>query len=97
MEFIITRSSIINNCNTDGEYHLIYDENERPCAEAYLKKIVDTEGNLCSRYFINIDDSISGLDELREKYDADILVTKNADFPDYMALIIYDEELLQIF
>lgn len=97
MEYIITRASIVNRCNTDGNYYLFFTEKERPCEEAYLKEITDIEGNKCSRYFINLNDSISELDKLGEKYNSDILVTKNADFPNYIALMIYDEELLPVY
>ena len=44
-EHIITRSSIINNCNSDGKLHLLFTEEERPCSEAYLKEVYDNDGN----------------------------------------------------
>lgn len=94
MECIITRSSIINRCNTDGELHLIFTETEKPCEEAYLKELLDSDSNKCSRYFIDLD-TITELDKLGEKYDTDILVSKNLDFPEYTALILYDEEIKQ--
>ena len=94
MECIISKSSIINRCNEDGEIHLLFTEREKPCEEAYLKEVLDVEGNKCSRYFINLD-TIADLDKLGEKYDTDVLVTKNLDFPEYTALILYDEEIKQ--
>ena len=94
MECIISKSSIINRCNEDGEIHLLFTEREKPCEEAYLKEVLDVEGNKCSRYFINLD-TITDLDKLGEKYDTDVLVTKNLDFPEYTAIILYDEEIKQ--
>ncbi|RKI93756.1 hypothetical protein D7V94_03570 [Parablautia intestinalis] len=94
MECIISKSSIINRCNEDGEIHLLFAEREKPCEEAYLKEVLDLEGNKCNRYFINLD-TIIELDKLSEKYDTDVLVTKNLDFPEYTALILYDEEIKQ--
>ena len=94
MECIISRSSIINRCNKAGELHLIFTEKEKPCEEAYLKGLLDSDGNKCSRYFIDLD-TITELDKLGEKYDIDVLVTKNLDFPEYTALILYDEEIRQ--
>lgn len=92
MECIISRASIINKCNKDGVLHLLFTEKEKPCEEAYIKEILDNDGNICSRYFIDLD-TITELDNLGEKYDIDILVTKNLDFPKYIALILYDEEI----
>ena len=94
MECIITKSSIINRCNKDGELHLLFTEKEKPCEEAYLKKLLDKDGNACSRYFLNLH-TILDIDKLGEKYDTDILVTKNLDFPEYIALVLYDEEIRQ--
>lgn len=94
MECIISKSSIINRCNEDGEIHLLFTEREKPCEEAYLKEVLDVDGNKCSRYFIDLD-TIIELDKLGEKYDTDVLVTKNLDFPEYTALILYDEEIKQ--
>lgn len=94
MECIILRASIINRCNEDGEFHLLFTEKEKPCEEAYIKELLDSDGNKCSRYFIDLD-TITELDKLGEKYDTDVLVTKNLDFPEYTALILYDEEIRQ--
>lgn len=94
MECVISKSSIINRCNEDGEIHLLFTEREKPCEEAYLKEVLDVEGNKCSRYFIDLD-TITDLDKLGEKYDTDVLVTKNLDFPEYTAIILYDEEIKQ--
>ena len=94
MECIISKSSIINRCNEDEEIHLLFTEREKPCEEAYLKEILDSDGNKCSRYFIDLN-TIIELDKLGEKYDTDVLVTKNMDFPEYTALILYDEEIKQ--
>ena len=66
MECIISRSSVINKCNEDGEFHLLFTDKEKPCEEAYLKELLDSDGN-----------------------------TKNLDFPEYTALILYDEEIKQ--
>lgn len=54
MKYIITRTSIINKCNSYGVLHLFFTEKENPCEEASFEKIYDNKGNLCSRYFINI-------------------------------------------
>ena len=94
MECIISRSSVINRCNEDGELHLLFTEKEKPCEEAYIKELLDSDGNKCSRYFIDLD-TITELDKLGEKYNTDVLVTKNLDFPEYTALILYDEEIKQ--
>lgn len=94
MECIISRASIVNRCNKDGNLHLVFTEKEKPCEEAYLKDILDSDGNNCRRYFVDIN-TIKELDELGEKYDLDVMVTKNLDFPEYTALILYDEEILQ--
>lgn len=94
MECIISKSSIINRCNRDGKLHLFFTEKEKPCGEAYLKEILDIDGNKCSRYFIDLE-TISEVDGLGEKYGVDILVTKNLDFPECIALVLYDEEIEQ--
>ena len=73
---------------------MLFTEREKPCEEAYLKEVLDVEGNKCSRYFIDLD-TITDLDKLGEKYDTDVLVTKNLDFPEYTAIILYDEEIKQ--
>lgn len=92
MECIILKSSIINRCSKDGKLHLLFTEKEKPCEEAYLKEILDIDGNKCSRYFIDLE-TISEVDGLGEKYGMDILVTKNLDFPECIALVLYDEEI----
>lgn len=94
MECIISRSSVINRCNTDGELHLSFTEKEKPCEEAYLKEVRDNVGNLCSRYFIDLD-TVSDLDMIGEKYGTDVMVTRNLDFPGYIAVVLYDEEIRQ--
>lgn len=93
-EYIISRSSIINHCNTDGKLHLLFTEEERPCSEAYLKELYDNDGNKCSRYFINIS-SIEEADELGDKYGVDVLITRNLDFDGLISLVLYDEEIEQ--
>lgn len=93
-EHMITRSSIINNCNSDGKLHLLFTEEERPCSEAYLKEVYDNDDNKCSRYFINLS-SIEEVDELGNKYDVDVLITRNLDFDGIISLVLYDEEILQ--
>lgn len=94
MECIVSKSSIINRCNRDGKLHLFFTEKEKPCEEAYLKEVLDSAGKKCSRYFIELE-TISEVDELGEKYGMDILVTKNLDFPQCIALVLYDEEIVQ--
>lgn len=94
MECIISKSSVINRCSKDGKLHLFFTEKEKPCGEAYLKEILDIDGNKCSRYFIDLE-TISEVDGLGEKYGVDILVTKNLDFPECIALVLYDEEIEQ--
>ena len=91
-EYMITRASIINRCNSDGKEHLMFTEKERPCKEAFLKEIKDNEGTICSRYFIQLE-SIEDIDELGTKYDVDILVTRNLDFNNVISLVLYDEEI----
>ena len=91
-EYMITRSSIINICNSDGKLHIKFTEKERPCKEAYLKELKDVEGTLCSRYFIQID-SIEEADELGTKYDVDVLISRNLNFEGIISLVLYDEEI----
>ena len=50
------------------------------------------DGNKCSRYFINIA-SIEEADELGDKYDVDVLITRNLDFDGIISLVLYDEEI----
>ena len=94
MECIISKASIINRCNKDGKLHLFFTEKERPCEEAYLKEILDSDGNKCSRYFIDLE-TISEVDRLGEEYGVDIRVTRNLDFPQCIALVLSDEEIKQ--
>ena len=42
MECIISRSSVINRCNEDGELHLLFIKKEKPCEEAYIKELLDS-------------------------------------------------------
>jgi len=92
MRYMSTRSSIINRCNSDGKLHLIMTEKERPCPEAELCELLDNNGELCSRYFIELS-TIEDIDRLGSKYDVDVLVSRNTMFDDYIALIFYDEEI----
>lgn len=94
MLYIITRSSIINRCNSDGQLHYIITEQERPCDEAFLMNLLDTEGNECSRFMIQLE-TIEDIDRLGEKYGVDVMVTRNNSFSDYIALVLYDEEIDQ--
>ncbi len=94
MECIISRASTINRCNRDGKLHLFFTEKERPCGKAYLKEILDSGGNKCSRYFIDLG-TVSEVDRLGEEYGVDVLVTRNLDFPQCIALVLYDEEIKQ--
>lgn len=76
------------------ENFIFFTEEERPCSEAYLKEVYDNDGNKCSRYFINLS-SIEEVDELGNKYDVDVLITRNLDFDGIISLVLYDEEILQ--
>ena len=96
MKYIISRSSIINRCNSDGNLHLLMTEKERPCKEAVLEELKDNDGKVCSRYMIELT-SIEDIDELGEKYDVDVLVTKNNDFEQYIAIVLYDEEIKKLY
>ncbi|MBQ8547463.1 MAG: hypothetical protein IJ427_03105 [Lachnospiraceae bacterium] len=91
-EYIITRVSIINRCWEDGKLHLKFTEKERPCKEAYLKELLDNDGNECSRYFLELN-SIEEVDALGGKYDVDVMISRNLNFDNIIALILYDEEL----
>ena len=91
---MITRASIINRCNSDGEVHLVFTEKERPCREAFLKELQDNNGKNCSRYFIELD-SIEDVDKLGDQYDVDVLVTRNLSFDNIISLVLYDEEINQ--
>ena len=92
-KYIITRASIINRCNSDGKEHLLITEYERPCEEAFLDYLEDNEGNQCSRFFVELDGSLEAVDKLADKYDVDVLVSRNGDFPEYIALVLYDEDI----
>ena len=96
MKYIISRSSIINRCNSDGNLHLLMTEKERPCKEAVLEELKDNDGKVCSRYMIELT-SIEDIDELGDKYDVDVLVTKNNDFDQYIAIVLYDEEIKKLY
>lgn len=71
----------------DGKPHLLFTETERPCKAAFLEEIKDNDGNICSRYFIEIEDSVESLDALGTKYDVDVIVTRNIDFNNHIALV----------
>lgn len=92
-KYIITKSSIIKNCMLDGKNHQLFTENERPCKEAVLEEILDKNGNRCSRFFIEVDNTIEELDKLCDNYVADIKVSRNLFFPDYITLVICDDEV----
>ena len=94
MKYIISRASIINRCNTDRKLHLLMTEEERPCSEAILEELDDNEGNKCSRFMIELN-SIKDIDRLGEKYGVDVLVSRNTDFEQYIAIVLYDEEIKQ--
>lgn len=91
-EYMITRASLINKCNEDGKLHFVFTENERPCEEAYLRKLQNVNGKECSRFFVQMD-SIEAVDALGMKYDVDVLVTRNLDFDGIISLVLYDEEI----
>ena len=44
---------LIFGYNEGGELHLLFTEKEKPCEEAYIKELLDSDGNKCSRYFID--------------------------------------------
>ena len=50
--------------------------------------------SLCSRYFISLE-SIEEDDKLGEKYNVDILITRNLDFDKYIAIVLHDEEIIK--
>ena len=54
--------------------------------------MLDNNGELCSRYFIELS-TIEDIDRFGSKYDVDVLVSRNTMFDDYIALILYDEEI----
>ena len=91
-EYMITRASIINRCNSDGKEHFMFTEKERPCKEAFLKELQDNDGKDCSRFFVQLD-SIEAIDKLGAQYGVDVLVTRNLDFNDVISLVLYDEEI----
>ena len=93
-KYMITRASIINRCNLDGKPHLLFTETERPCKEAFLEEIKDNDGNICSRYFIEIEDSVESLVALGTKYDVDVIVTRNIDFNNHIALVLQDTNIV---
>ena len=90
--YIITRSSIIKRCAEDGKSHEIFTEDERPCEEAVLEEITNRNGQKCSRFFIEIENTIEALDELCDKYVADIKIARNIFFPNEIILVICDDE-----
>lgn len=94
MKCIITRSSIINRCNSDERLHLLMTEKERPCQEAIFTELIDKNGEKCSRFIIELD-TIEDIDRLGEKYNVDVLVTRNLEFENHVALVLYDEEIDQ--
>ncbi len=93
-EYMITRASIINKCNRDGKLHLMFTDKEKPCKEAYLKELLDNEGEQCSRYFVKLN-SIEDIDSLGEKYEVDVMVTRNLNFDGIISLVLYDEEIVR--
>lgn len=50
--------------------------------------------SLWSRYFISVE-SIEEDDKLGEKYNVDILITRNLDFDKYIAIVLHDEEIIK--
>ncbi|MFW6008840.1 MAG: hypothetical protein ACOCP8_06205 [archaeon] len=94
MKCIVTKSSIINRCNRDGKLHLFMTEKERPCEEATLTEMIDKDGEKCSRFIVELE-TIDDIDNLGQKYNVDVLVTRNTNFEDYIALVLYDEEIDQ--
>lgn len=92
MKYIITRASIINRVSGDGKLHFFFTEKEKPCEEAVLEELLDDDGAPCSRYFVELH-SIEELNELGEKYNCNVIVTNNINFPDFIALVLDDEEI----
>ena len=45
---------------------------------------------MCSRYCIRLN-SIEDVDRLGTQYDVDVAVTRNLEFPVYIALVLLDE------
>lgn len=88
-EYIVTRKSIIRRNNKDGKDHSHVTKGERPCEEAYIKDIVDVDGNVQSRYFIEIN-SVDELFEFERKYQVNTLLRVNKEFPDYIAIVMDD-------
>jgi hypothetical protein len=95
MKYIVTSASIINRCNRDGEIHFFMTEKEKPCEEAVLSEMLDKDGEKCSRFTIELN-TIEDIDLLGEKYGVDILVTRNEGFENYIAIVLYDEEIDRI-
>ena len=91
-KYIITKTSIMKRCASDGKPHQIFTEAERPCEEATLEEIVDRNGQNCSRFFIEIDNTVEAVDALCDKYVADIKIARNLFFPNEIILVICDDE-----
>lgn len=91
---MITRTSIINICNSDWKEYFLFTDKERHCKEAFLKDVKDNEGKTCRRYFIELD-SIEVVEKLGTQYGVDVLVKRNLDFDNIISLVLYDEEIDQ--
>lgn len=88
-EYIITKRSTIIKNNRDGKDHSRVTQKERPCEEAYVKDIIDNEGNVQSRYFIQLE-TIDDLFHFEKKYQVNTLLRKNKEFPEYIAIVMDD-------
>lgn len=88
-EYIITRRSTIVRNNKDGKDHSRVTRREKPCDEAYISDIIDVDGNVQSRYFIELE-TIDDLFALEKKYRLNTLLRTNKEFPDYIAIIMDD-------
>ena len=88
-KYMITRMSIINRLNKEG-FRVLYTEEERPCADAFLDKIKDCCGEECTRFFIVLDNNLKALEDLRAKTGDSIIMTENTTF-NCTELVFFDE------
>jgi hypothetical protein len=88
-KYMITRMSIINRLNKE-EFRVLYTEEERPCADAFLDKIKDCCGEECTRFFIVLDNNLKALEDLRAKTGDSIIMTENTTF-NCTELVFFDE------
>ena len=94
MKYIITRASIINEVNRKNKYYPNTFKRHKPCKGAYIDKIKNNEGEVLTRYFIDIQ-NLEELEALGIEYKVDILLSCNLDFNNHRSLILYDEVLAE--